>query len=125
MAVIIIWGASCVLGAMIGSSKGRGGAGFVLGLLLGPLGVIITLFLKENTEKVEAEALASGDSRKCPFCAELVKVEAKLCKHCGKDLPALDVLPDDAPVFGSWLCGKCRVKNDPKYGVCQSCGAEK
>lgn len=23
----------------------------------------------------------------CPFCAEDIKLEAKVCKHCGKDIP--------------------------------------
>ncbi len=27
-----------------------------------------------------------SDEIKCPFCAELVKREAKMCKHCKSDL---------------------------------------
>jgi ribosomal protein L7/L12 len=27
--------------------------------------------------------------RKCPACAELVKAEATVCRHCGRDLPTL------------------------------------
>ncbi len=87
MTYIVIWIVCGILGAMIGSSKGRGGAGFALSFLLGPLGVIIALFLKPNSGKVEAEAVVSGGMRKCPFCAELVKTEAVICKHCQKDLP--------------------------------------
>jgi hypothetical protein len=27
-------------------------------------------------------------TRECPFCAEIIKKRAVMCKHCGKDLPA-------------------------------------
>jgi len=42
--------------------------------LFGPIGWLIA-------------ALNSGKLRKCPFCAELVKPEAVVCKHCGHKLP--------------------------------------
>ena len=42
------------IGALIGSSKGKGGIGFVLGLLLGIIGWIIAALLKRTPEK-EAE----------------------------------------------------------------------
>jgi hypothetical protein len=29
--------------------------------------------------------------RKCPFCAELVKVEARMCRYCQKDLPSSEL----------------------------------
>ena len=32
------------------------------------------------------------DDRKCPHCAELVKLEATVCKHCNSKLEAHDPL---------------------------------
>jgi len=85
-AFIAIWLLCGILGAVIASSKGGSGvAGFLVGFLLGPIGVIITLFMG-NAARKEAAELAEGSAKKCPHCAELIKREAVVCKHCGRDI---------------------------------------
>ena len=43
--VVIAWGVSILLAYVIGSKKGKPGAGALVGLLLGPIGVIVSLLL--------------------------------------------------------------------------------
>lgn len=69
----------CIIGAAIGSGKGQGGAGFWLGLVLGPLGVLLCLTMKPTAayaaaraEEIEAErerirAQRDGGAEAAPY----------------------------------------------------------
>lgn len=87
--ILIFWICCGIAAAMVASSKGRDTGGwFVLGLLLGPFGLIFALIVSKEGP--------AQDERKCPFCAEYVKREAVVCKHCGRDLPSTQDRSDDA-----------------------------
>lgn len=36
-----------------------------------------------------ATAVVTGPSRQCPYCAETVKAEARVCRYCGRELPTV------------------------------------
>lgn len=48
------------------------------------MGGIILFGFGSNSSKQSSQLLPE---RVCPYCAESIKIEAQVCKHCGKDIP--------------------------------------
>ena len=119
--IIILWTLLSVVVGVYANSKGRSGIGFaLLSLITSPLiGLIVAWLVSADNATVEQNTLVKGDLRKCPCCAELVKFEAKICKHCQSNLPKADV-PNRA-TFEKKRCPNCTklVNSDDK--VCTHC----
>jgi len=68
-----------VIGYAAAKRKGWNPAmGAVGGALLGPLALLLFF--------VSGVSRGDGKRKKCPHCAEWVAAEARVCKHCGREL---------------------------------------
>ncbi len=120
MEFIFIWLIFGVISAIIANNKGRSGCGwFIVGVLLGPIGIILALVVSKDDDRITRDVIDRGDMKACPHCQELVKVEASKCKHCGS------VLSDNQVYSQSKYCTYCGKVIDPGNKYCGSCGQKR
>lgn len=66
------------------SNKGRTGFGwFLISVVASPLIAFVFVLALSNVAEEDKLLELQRTHVKCPDCAELVKAEAKVCKHCG------------------------------------------
>lgn len=71
---ILIISAVCgLIGLLLGLSRSAAFDGFLYGLFLGPIGLLLILIFH-------------GNQKKCPFCQKYIDPKASKCPHCQSEI---------------------------------------
>ncbi|OQS41130.1 hypothetical protein B0T39_09225 [Chromobacterium haemolyticum] len=83
MELLAVWLIFSIIVIVVAEGRGRSRLWwFLISLVISPLLALIALLVLPNI-KADAREPNPQTHVKCPDCAELVKREARKCKHCG------------------------------------------
>jgi len=68
-----------IVGSIIAIRKGRSPVWWFILCAIVPLLIIVLAVLPPLVSK--------GYTKQCPYCAEIIKEDAIVCKHCGREQP--------------------------------------
>ena len=68
-----------IVGSIIARRKGRSPIWWFILCALFPLLIIVVALLPPMVSK--------GYTKKCPYCAEIIKEDSIVCKHCDREQP--------------------------------------
>lgn len=126
MLYVFIWLVCGFIAAAIYKNKGRSaGAAFIVGVLLGPIGIILVLLSSPDTAALERQRLGTGQVKKCPHCGEMIRPEATICRFCQQPVEALSVPNNVARIVsngaGGFVCSSCGGGLRSDATTCKHC----
>jgi hypothetical protein len=71
-----------IVGAIIARKKGYNHLLWFVACILVPLLILVLVLLPEK--------VSFGYSQKCPYCSEIIKIDAKVCRYCGNKVTVED-----------------------------------
>lgn len=86
MEILIIAVLIGLIPAAIARGKGKSfGLWWFYGAAIFIVALPHAIFMRADERALESKQLSSG-MKKCPSCAELIKQDARVCKHCQRDV---------------------------------------